>query len=115
MHSYGLKEDYGSGSNQKILNIIKWALSWANDDSKIAYCAIGLSNAISELKSFKPILAARHFLKVGDPVEHGPVFGDIVVFWRGKPDGWKGHVGLYIRETKNYIYVLGFPVPVSIG
>ena len=104
---YGETEVEGAGSNSVILNIIKWGISWAYDDSKTAYCAIGLSHAIHAITgNFKAILAARHFLRVGRKVEN-PVYGDIVVFWRGKPNGWKGHVGLYIRETKNYIYVLG--------
>ena len=33
--------------------------------------------------------------------------GDIAVFWRGSKEGQEGHVGLYISETPNFVYVLG--------
>jgi len=51
---------------------------------------------------------ARSWLKFG----HGtvkPDIGDVVVFWRGKKNGWKGHVGFYMGPSKmpGFIKVLG--------
>ena len=51
-------------------------------------------------------LNARSWLSVGVQVEN-PRQGDIVVLWRENPNSWKGHVGFYIRQTKNWVYVLG--------
>ncbi len=51
-------------------------------------------------------LNARSWLKVGWEVKK-PKIGDVVVFWREDPQSWKGHVGIFIRETRNYIYCLG--------
>lgn len=61
-------------------------------------------------------LNARSFLEYGVKVEQGDQqMGDIVVFWRGEHEDElipgstlkKGHVGFYIREIDNWIYVLG--------
>ena len=53
-------------------------------------------------------LAARSYEKWGTPVDPKDAQpGDIVIFWRGKPDGWQGHVGFYAGETDKTINVLG--------
>ncbi len=51
-------------------------------------------------------LTARSWLNIGRKVDN-PELGDVVVFWRESPRSWKGHVGLFIREDKGVIYVLG--------
>ena len=51
-------------------------------------------------------LNAKSWLNVGYRVTK-PKLGDIVVFSRGDPKGWQGHVAFFIRKTPNWIYVLG--------
>ncbi len=51
-------------------------------------------------------LNARSWKEVGTKTEK-PQIGDVVIFWRDNPKSWKGHVAFFIRETKNWIYVLG--------
>tara|TARA_R110000764_G_scaffold70899_1_gene146221 strand:+ start:1298 stop:1720 length:423 start_codon:yes stop_codon:yes gene_type:complete len=51
-------------------------------------------------------LNARSWLDIGEQTD-SPEQGDIVVLWRGDPDGWKGHVGFYVRESETNIYMLG--------
>ena len=53
-------------------------------------------------------LLARSWLKTGKPVKN-PKPGDLVIFWREKQSGWKGHVGFFIKEdiTNGLIYVFG--------
>lgn len=51
-------------------------------------------------------LNAKSWLKWGTPTE-APKLGDVVIFHRGNPKSWKGHVGFYIREDGGYIYTLG--------
>ena len=51
-------------------------------------------------------LLARDWLKYGEVVLQ-PSPGDVVVFWRDKPDSWKGHVGLFISQDVHNIYTLG--------
>ncbi|MEM9734205.1 MAG: peptidoglycan-binding protein [Pseudomonadota bacterium] len=36
-----------------------------------------------------------------------PQYGAILVFWRGKPTGWKGHIGFYVGEDATCYHVLG--------
>ena len=36
-----------------------------------------------------------------------PIYGCVVVFWRGSKSSGKGHVALWVGETKKYILVLG--------
>jgi uncharacterized protein (TIGR02594 family) len=53
-------------------------------------------------------LAARSYLKWGVAVDLDDAQqGDIVVFWRGAPDGWQGHVGFYAGRNGDKIRVLG--------
>jgi uncharacterized protein (TIGR02594 family) len=110
-HYYGVSEVAGSQSNDKILKIIQWAMPWVKDDSKAAWCAIFLSYVINETQIlgtqlWEPIKLARRFDQVGIEVDK-PMMGDIVIFWRGKKNGWKGHVGIFIRQEGDLIYTLG--------
>lgn len=51
-------------------------------------------------------LNARSWLTVGTAVTT-PEIGDVVVLWRVAKNDWRGHVGFFVRETKNWIYILG--------
>lgn len=77
------------------------------DDSTIAWCSIFMWNMLNELciPSNKSA-AARSWLKHGKELTE-PEYGCIAVLWRGSKDGWKGHVGIYIRETDTHVLLLG--------
>lgn len=49
---------------------------------------------------------ARSWLEWGEPLEQ-PVVGCIAVLWREQPTSWRGHVGYYLREDENLVYLLG--------
>lgn len=51
-------------------------------------------------------LNARSWLNFGEEI-NSPQLGDVVIYWRGEKDGWKGHVGIYITEDKDSIFTLG--------
>ena len=51
-------------------------------------------------------LDARSWLKIGTKIDN-PVFGCLVVYWRNDPQGWEGHVGLYVSEESGLIHTLG--------
>ncbi len=126
---YGLKEIDGKKSNEDLLKLIQTELQWVDDDSVIAWCAIygtiifrqmGLGYLIPD----KPY-AARSWidLKYSDEVEviwergddlseisKKAKAGDIVIFWRGSINGWKGHFAWYVNEyhfDRSKIRVLG--------
>lgn len=50
-------------------------------------------------------LGARNWLNFG--AQTGPQLGACLVFWRGSPAGWKGHVGFYWGEDADCFHVLG--------
>lgn len=48
-----------------------------------------------------------------------PEAGDIVVWWRGQPEGWMGHIGLVHHCEHGILYTVegnkgGFPAPVRL-
>ncbi len=50
--------------------------------------------------------SARSWLNWGKELAV-PVVGCVTVLWRGAPTGWKGHVGFFVKETSDFIYMLG--------
>ena len=79
---------------------------WVKDD-ETAWCSAFINWVALKAgceKSDK--LDARSWLKVGE-VTLEPEPGDIVIFWRVKPDSWKGHVSIYINKINDAIYCLG--------
>jgi cell wall-associated NlpC family hydrolase len=62
-------------------------------------------------------LGARNWQKFGTPVPitkgrqgtlgRYPMLGDVLVFWRGKKNGFAGHVGIYVGEDDTHFHVLG--------
>lgn len=78
------------------------------DPSSTAWCA-GFVNAVLGDAGMggTGALNARSFLNYGKAVEN-PQVGDIVVFSRGDPDGWQGHVGFIAGVNKDgSLQVLG--------
>lgn len=49
---------------------------------------------------------ARSWLEWGMPLNE-PVRGCIAVLYRDDPTSWKGHVGFYLRQDAESIYLLG--------
>lgn len=104
----GLSEVPGAGSNATILGWIKTFFTWATNDGEVAWCAIFINTMLKQagLKGTGKA-NARSFLDWGTPVSE-PRKGDIVVFWRGNPDSWQGHVGIYWGDAPgDYVYCLG--------
>ncbi|WP_412506671.1 TIGR02594 family protein [Roseovarius sp. SYSU LYC5161] len=81
---------------------------WVEHDA-VAWCAAFVGHCIERagLRSTRR-LNARSYLDWGVPVElEDAREGDIVVFWRGSREGWKGHVGFFLRQVGASIEVLG--------
>lgn len=108
-HLVGVKEKVGPGNNPKIID---WATQAGIDyrDDDIAWCGLFVSHCIAATLSDERLpanpLGARNWAKFGAPCQ--PTLGSILVFWRGKPEGWQGHVGFYAgEETDGTFHVLG--------
>ena len=78
---------------------------------KVPWCGDAVETSISETLPGEQIpenpLLALNWLKFGVPCD--PQYGAVLVFWRGSPSSWKGHVGFYYGETSDgkYFLVLG--------
>ncbi len=113
----GVKEVVGNGNNAKVVRYHAYARK-DNDPTK------GLADSVPWCSSFVCFvlencfgpddgmqstnsMQARSYLNWGLSSKKAPLPGDIVVFWRGAKDDWRGHVGFYLGETTSFIYVLG--------
>lgn len=103
---YGVREIVGGSHNPVILGYLDdIGFGYINDDETpwcstfVNWCALkaGLERTGK--------LNARSWLEIGNPVKNGQL-GDVVIFKRGTKE-WQGHVAIYVKETPNYIYVLG--------
>lgn len=105
---YGIKEITGKEDNPEVLKYfdeIGYDGSKLKDDT--AWCS-AFANWVAKTSGYEHTgaLNARSWLKIGKEVTE-PERGDVVILWREKPNSWKGHVGFFIRQTKNWIYILG--------
>lgn len=107
LSQYGVKEIVGSNHNDEVLKYFQDAgHEWVKDD-ETAWCSAFVNwVAMKSIKEHTGKLNARSWLDVGDEVS-SPLVGDVVIFYRGDPKGWKGHVGFYISEDDKNINVLG--------
>lgn len=94
--------------NTAIANFISQATGENINPQETAWCAAFL-NAIFKSQGGEGTgaLNARSYLNWGDKVDT-PEVGDVVVFSRGDPNGWKGHVGLFLGwNADGTVKVLG--------
>ena len=105
---YGVKEIRGENDHPQI---VRYFSEIGFDGEKLkdetAWCS-AYANWVAKTAGyeFSGRLNARSWLDVGEQTTN-PEFGDVVVLWREKKRGWKGHVGFYIRQTMDQIYILG--------
>lgn len=105
----GTQEKPGTGSNEAIMG---WAedleLTSYNDDD-IPWCGLFVAHCIGSQMPDEALpnnpLGARKWKKFGNEIS--PRLGAIMVFWRGTPAGWKGHVGFYWAEDNDAYHILG--------
>ena len=79
----------------------------AGYDDKASWCSsfVNWSLARAGITGTGSALA-RSWLEWGAVLEE-PVFGCIAVLWREQPTSWRGHVGYYLREDQDFVYLLG--------
>ncbi len=108
LSQYGITEISGGKDNPEVLkyfDVLGYDGAKLHDET--AWCSAYINwCAIMVGLPYSGKLTARSWLNVGQKITE-PQPGDLVVYWRGSPDGWKGHVGIFIREEKGVIYTLG--------
>lgn len=101
--------EWADGHNPKVVQYFAdVGHEWVKDD-ETAWCAafVGAMIERSGGNSTRK-LNARSYLEWGEPVELADAKeGDIVVFSRGDPNGWQGHVGFFVKRVGTHIEVLG--------
>lgn len=103
----GLKEIPGRRHNPII---VQWwkdqGMSFRDDETP--WCAAYVNQMFKDCRIPNPGRAnARSYTKWGQEVKN-PVRGSVVVFWRGKPNGWSGHVGFVMgKDQDGNLMVLG--------
>lgn len=108
LNEFGTKEISGKADNPEVLKYFdEIGFNGSQLKDETSWCS-AFVNWVAKKggKQRSNSLAARSWLKVGKRTLN-PKLGDVVVFWREDRDSWKGHVALFIRETKNWVYVLG--------
>ena len=101
LSQYGVKEIAGSEHNPTIVEYSKHIGYGGIIDDETAWCSIFM-NWIAKQANLdrSKKLNARSWLDVGENITY-PVMGDVVIFWRGSKNGWKGHVALFINYSEN--------------
>lgn len=101
--------EWREGHNPKVVQYFAdVGHGWVQDD-ETAWCAAFVGAMLKRAgMPHTGKLNARSYLDWGNEVDlHEAREGDIVVFWRGSPDDWRGHVGFFVRQDGDHIYVLG--------
>lgn len=105
----GTQEQPGRGSNQAIMGWAEELELTSYDDDDIPWCGLFVAHCIGSQLPEEGLptnpLGARKWKNFG--YEVSPRFGAVMVFWRGSPSGWKGHVGFYWAEDDDAYHILG--------
>ncbi len=104
---YGVAEIVGKEHAKRVVQYFADAGHAEVTNDETAWCAAFL-NAMLHRTGLPTTgsLMARSFLEIGIPTEE-PELGDIVVYWRVAKDDPRGHAGIFIRATEDWVYTLG--------
>ncbi|KAB8153417.1 TIGR02594 family protein [Kordia sp. TARA_039_SRF] len=108
LNQFGVKEISGEKDNPEVLkyfNDIGFDGTAMKDET--AWCSAFMNWVALQANAERTNkLNARSWLTVGVETK-SPKQGDIVILWRESPSSWKGHVGVFIRKSKDKVYILG--------
>ena len=103
-------ERYPKGKNNPQILQFFHELGYKNiKDDETSWCAAFLNYCLKKSgHNYMNSLIAKDWLKYGVETKN-PQPGDVIVFWREKRSGWKGHVAFFIKEdkTNGLIYAYG--------
>lgn len=107
LSQYGIAEWTGDKHNPEVLKYFTECGFTAVKDDETSWCSAFVCWCMHKAgKPHTKSLAARSWLNWGETVMD-PHVGDIAVFWRNEPRAWQGHVGFYIRNSGDRVWVLG--------
>lgn len=92
-----------------LMGFLKLGKGTIGDPSKTPWCGDFVETCVAVALSQEPVLdnpyAAINWLKFGKATTAR--YGAILVFHRGDPKSWQGHVGFYVGEDDTHYHVLG--------
>jgi uncharacterized protein (TIGR02594 family) len=105
----GVRRIPGKRHDSRIVSFLR-AVGLANRGDETPWCS-AFAKWVAERSGADCSLAtaaARSWQRVGQPVPPDSVApGDVVILWRGSRRGWRGHVGFFLRDEENHIWILG--------
>lgn len=106
LSKYGTKEILGEKHNADIVKFAKEAGFPTVNDDETAWCSIFMNwVAYQGGMERSKRMDARSWLNIGTPVLL-PEMGDVVILKRGDAS-WQGHVGIFISQMGDDVFVLG--------
>lgn len=102
----------GLHENRDHSDLLAWLRSAGSavDPATTPWCGDAVETAILRALPDAAVpanpMASINWLKFGRRLGV-PAEGAILVFWRGNPNGWQGHVGFYVGEDTTHYHVLG--------
>ncbi|MCP9237166.1 TIGR02594 family protein [Lewinella sp. JB7] len=108
----GITEVQGPKSDPTILRWINRFMPDWTDDSSLAWCSIFANIVADEVGAETTLqlnpMVAKDWRHVGEPVALDDLQrGDIVIFHRGEPTDWRGHVAFFMRRNGPNLTVFG--------
>lgn len=103
----GVREIKGPRHHPQIIRWWQKIKSHFRDD-ETPWCAAYVGGVLEKvgIRSTRSA-AARSYLKFGKTLTQ-PAYGCVVVFWRGRRNGWAGHVGFVVgKDRHGNLMVLG--------
>lgn len=103
----GIQEVVGKKHNPKVVKMYAAVGFPEIKDDETAWCAAFTGSVLKEAGlPYLRSLSARSYLTYGKKLVE-PREGAVVVFWRGSPTSWQGHVGFVTKWDSKYVWVLG--------
>lgn len=96
-------------NKKSLMDFLKLGKGTIGDPAVTAWCGDFVETCLAIALPKEPMLAnpyaAINWLKFGRSSK--PRLGAILVFHRGDPKNWQGHVGFYVGEDRDFYHVLG--------
>lgn len=105
----GISEVKGELDNPVIVNYARETGITDISDDETPWCSTFVSWCVKQTGlSYSRKPNARSWMAFGKSTDK-PEPGDVVMFWRGSPEWWKGHVGFYMGHSVDLqrVYCLG--------
>lgn len=105
---YGVNKNTESETNPQIVKYFNAIGYTLNDLKKSHSWSSAFVNWVTKNAGYEYSgkLDARSWLAIGSSTNY-PESGDIVVLWKDVPENTNGYVGIFVKETRRYVYLLG--------